>query len=161
VPAAQAEDDQAPEGRPVNLRRLRREWRRLSAGKKLGVIAIAAVVLLGLGHQAQVAAAPSSVSGNVALGQQLAGAYGWDSGSQWSCLDALWQRESSWSNTATNPQSGAYGIPQALPPGKMPAAALPPQSSASVQITWGLGYIASTYGTPCNAWAHETADGWY
>ncbi|MGH3238577.1 MAG: lytic transglycosylase domain-containing protein, partial [Streptosporangiaceae bacterium] len=31
----------------------------------------------------------------------------------------------------------------------------------ATQIRWGLGYIASTYGTPCGAWAHETADGWY
>ena len=31
----------------------------------------------------------------------------------------------------------------------------------ATQIRWGLGYIATTYGTPCAAWSHETADGWY
>lgn len=110
---------------------------------------------------AQAAAAPAAAASNVALGQQLADGYGWGSGAQWACLDALWTRESRWSNTATNPQSGAYGIPQALPPSKMPAAALPPQSSAPAQIGWGLSYVAATYGTPCGAWAHETQDGWY
>jgi resuscitation-promoting factor RpfB len=142
-------------------RRFRRRFRRLSTGKKLGLIAVSGVILAGLSHQAQVAVTPSSVSGNVALGQQLAGAYGWGSGAQWSCLDDLWQKESSWSNTAVNPQSGAYGIPQSLPPWKMPTSALPPQSSASAQIIWGLGYIESTYGSACQAWSHEEADGWY
>ena len=108
------------------------------------------------------AGAPAAAAGgNAALGRQLAAAYGWGGGPQWACLDALWARESGWSATATNPQSGAYGIPQSLPPGKMPAAALPPVSSASAQIGWGLSYIAGRYGTPCGAWSHETADGWY
>jgi resuscitation-promoting factor RpfB len=110
-------------------------------------------------------AAPSSVAGNVALGEQLAGGYGWGSGSQWDCLYALWTRESGWSATAENPQSGAYGIAQALghgPTNQYPAGpANPPVSSASAQITWGLGYIAGRYGSPCAAWAHEQADGWY
>jgi hypothetical protein len=159
---------------PVNLRRLRRKWRRLSMPGKLGVVAAVVLALMLLDHaahdglQAPAPAAPATVaaaSGNVALGQQLAGAYGWGSGSQWSCLDALWTRESGWSNTAENAQSGAYGIAQALghgPTSQYPAGpANPPESSADDQIRWGLGYISSTYGTPCGAWAHETADGWY
>jgi hypothetical protein len=115
----------------------------------------------GIPQEVSMAAVPASVSGNVADGQDLAAAYGWGRGPQWSCLDALWTRESGWSATATNPQSGAYGIPQSLPPGKMPATALPPESSASVQITWGLGYIRARYSSPCGAWAHEETDGWY
>ena len=109
-------------------------------------------------------AGPVSVSGNVALGQRLAGGYGWGSGPQWGCLYALWQRESGWSNTAENP-SDAYGIAQALghgPTNQYPAGpANPPTSSAGAQIRWGLGYIADTYGSPCGAWSHEEADDWY
>jgi len=32
---------------------------------------------------------------------------------------------------------------------------------APAQIAWGLAYIAQRYGSPCAAWAHETADSWY
>lgn len=86
---------------------------------------------------------------------------GWDTGQNWSDLVLLWDKESEWSATAKNPSSGAYGIPQALPPGKMPADALPPKSDPTVQIDWGLGYIADRYGSPVMAWAHEQANNWY
>jgi hypothetical protein len=147
-------------------RRFRRKWRRWSQGQRMAfvvAVTLGPLMLLSIGKATYTTpAAPASPpASNQALGQQLAGPYGWGSGPQWACLDALWAQESSWSNTADNSQSGAYGIPQALPPTKMPAAALPPQNSASVQIAWGLGYIDTTYGTPCNAWGHEEADGWY
>jgi hypothetical protein len=35
------------------------------------------------------------------------------------------------------------------------------QTSAATQIKWGLRYIMGTYGSPCAAWAHEEASGWY
>ena len=41
---------------------------------------------------------------------------------QFRCLDSLWTRESNWNHRATNSSSGAYGIPQALPGGKMAGA---------------------------------------
>lgn len=116
--------------------------------------------------------APASVSGSVALGKMLASSYGWGSGGQWNALYATWQRESGWSPTASNPGSGAYGIPQALGHGTggapYPAsaqAANPPRyggtSDPSAQIRWGLSYIASRYGDPEAAWAHEQSAGWY
>jgi hypothetical protein len=77
---------------------------------------------------------------------------------QWPCLDALWQRESRWRVSAHNPSSGAHGIPQALPGWKMGPGW---RSSFKVQIRWGVGYIAGRYGTPCGAWAHSNAAGWY
>src|SRR5690606_11201326 len=43
-------------------------------------------------------------------------------GEQFKCLDKLWERESNWNHTATNPTSGAYGIPQAYPGDKMASA---------------------------------------
>jgi|GEM_PF-620073 len=45
--------------------------------------------------------------------------YAWRGGEQFRCLDSLWTRESNWNHRAKNPTSGAYGIPQALPAGKM------------------------------------------
>lgn len=91
-----------------------------------------------------------------AIAQGMLGSYGWD-GSQFNCLDNLWNRESHWNVYAGN-ASGAYGIPQALPGSKMGPGW---HDSAQVQISWGLGYIQKRYGSPCGAWGHSEATGWY
>jgi hypothetical protein len=107
------------------------------------------------------AAAPPQPSGSPQqTAMAMLGSYGWPS-SEFSCLDSLWNVESGWNVYATNPSSGAYGIPQALPGSKMASAGPDWQSDAATQIRWGLGYIQGTYGSPCAAWAHEQADGWY
>jgi hypothetical protein len=93
------------------------------------------------------------------IAEAMLGSFGW-SASQFACLDPLWAQESGWSVTAENP-SGAYGIPQALPGAKMASAGPNWQTSAVTQIKWGLEYIKDTYGSPCAAWAHEQATGWY
>ncbi|WP_460756015.1 aggregation-promoting factor C-terminal-like domain-containing protein [Myceligenerans cantabricum] len=97
---------------------------------------------------------------NRQVGQQMAAAKGW-SGSEWTCLEALWTKESNWSHTASNPSSGAYGIPQALPGSKMVSAGSDWASNPATQIAWGLGYIADRYGSPCAAWSHSSSVGWY
>jgi len=79
---------------------------------------------------------------------------------QYGCLESLWNRESGWRTTAANP-SGAYGIPQSLPGSKMASAGPDWQHNAVTQITWGLGYIQDRYGSPCGAWGHSQATGWY
>jgi hypothetical protein len=79
---------------------------------------------------------------------------------QFNCLVSLWNRESHWRVNAENP-NGAYGIPQAMPGDKMASAGPDWQTNARTQILWGLGYIKGRYGTPCGAWAHSQATGWY
>jgi nucleoid-associated protein YgaU len=106
---------------------------------------------------APAAAAPSGSAQQIAAA--MLGSFGWSS-SQFSCLDPLWQHESGWSVTAANPD-GAYGIPQALPGAKMASAGPDWQTDAATQIRWGLEYIKSLYGSPCGAWDHELATGWY
>ena len=81
--------------------------------------------------------------------------------SEFSCLQSLWNRESSWSFDAENPSSGAYGIPQALPGSKMASAGADWQTDPRTQIVWGLGYVKNVYGTPCAAWNFELANGYY
>ncbi|HST46773.1 ubiquitin-like domain-containing protein [Jatrophihabitans sp.] len=93
------------------------------------------------------------------IAADMVAARGWG-GDQFSCLVSLWNKESGWRTNAANP-SGAYGIPQALPGSKMASAGADWQTSARTQISWGLGYIASVYGTPCSAWAHSQATNWY
>jgi resuscitation-promoting factor RpfB len=95
-----------------------------------------------------------------AIGRDMVLARGWDE-DQWVCLDALWTKESNWRVDAANPSSSAYGIPQALPGSKMATAGADWQTNPATQITWGLGYIAGRYGTPCAAWAHSKARNWY
>ena len=108
--------------------------------------------------QQPAATAPSGSPQQIA--QQMLSQFGWSSG-QFSCLQPLWQQESGWNISASNPSTGAYGIPQALPGSKMASAGPDWESSAATQIRWGLTYIQGLYGSPCGAWAHEQADGWY
>jgi tape measure domain-containing protein len=48
---------------------------------------------------------PTSHGATVALGRRMAAAYGW-TGGQWTALNKLWTRESSWNPHARNPSSG-------------------------------------------------------
>ena len=106
------------------------------------------------------ASSPAQPSGSPQqIARAMLGSYGWSS-SQFGCLQSLWNAESGWNVYASNP-SGAYGIPQALPGAKMASAGPDWQSNPATQIRWGLGYIKGLYGSPCGAWAHEEADGWY
>ena len=77
------------------------------------------------------------------IAESMLPTYGWDS-SQMGCLVPLWNQESGWNVYATNPSSGAYGIPQALPADKMASAGSDWQTNPATQIRWGLGYIQST-----------------
>jgi hypothetical protein len=97
---------------------------------------------------------------NKALGQRMAAAFGW-TGAQWTALNNIAMAESGWRTDATNPSSGAYGIPQALPASKLATAGSNWRTSAAVQIAWMLRYIKSTYGNPVNAWNFHLAHGWY
>jgi len=107
---------------------------------------------------AQSAAQPQGSPQQIAEG--MLGSFGWSS-SQFSCLQPLWNAESGWNVSATNPSSGAYGIPQALPASKMASAGPDYLTNPATQIRWGLQYIQSVYGSPCSAWSHEQAYGWY
>jgi hypothetical protein len=77
------------------------------------------------------------------------------------CLEKLWDKESHWNPKARNPSSGAYGIAQALPPSKMGSVGSDWSWNPETQIKWGLGYIKGRYKTPCAAWNHSVAKGWY
>ena len=130
-------------------------------GPGAGLVAVAVIAAIAAtggshGHAAPVAA----TSGNEQLANQMAASAGWDASEQ-QCLDELWTRESGFSADATNPSSGAYGIPQALPAGKMASAGPDWQTDPATQIRWGLAYLKERYGDPCNGWAHEEADSWY
>jgi len=60
--------------------------------------------------------------------------------------------ESSWDPKATNPKSGAYGIPQSLPGSKMASAGSDWRTNPITQLRWMKGYVNSVYGGAKNAY---------
>jgi hypothetical protein len=80
---------------------------------------------------------------------------------QYSCLVALWERESNWRWDAMNKSSGAYGIPQSLPGRKMAEMGADWATNPETQVRWGVSYIKSRYGAPCGAMAHSNKFNWY
>lgn len=98
----------------------------------------------------------------------------WVTGQEWQDWVNLWNQESGWSNVADTRVSGldppnasvfAFGIAQARPYSKYPKLGWPKDKGGVAdvisQISWGISYIASTYGDPSTAWAHEQSNGWY
>ncbi len=92
--------------------------------------------------------------------QILKNKFGYGS-SQFDCFDNIIMRESRWDINATNPSSGAYGIPQALPGSKMASEGSDWRTNPATQITWGIKYMEDRYGSPCAAWSFKSAKGWY
>jgi hypothetical protein len=81
--------------------------------------------------------------------------------SQFDCFNNIIMRESMWRVNATNPSSGAYGIPQALPGSKMASEGSDWRTNPGTQIIWGIKYMKDRYGSPCAAWSFKSANGWY
>jgi hypothetical protein len=121
---------------------------------------------LAKGAQQQVIGAhPGPGGGDPLANAMLAIALYHPSASQFAAWNNVAMAESGWNQFATNPTSGAYGIPQALPFNKMPMAAWPGwaggSSNPTAQITWMWNYMNQVYGGPQGAWAHEQAFHWY
>ena len=92
--------------------------------------------------------------------QILKNKYGYGD-SDFDCFNNIIIRESMWDIDATNPSSGAYGIPQALPGSKMASAGSDWRTNPATQIIWAIGYMKDRYGSPCAAWSFKRAHGWY
>lgn len=121
---------------------------------------------------------PNTGSAQQAL-QQAAASRGWGSGAEWQALQSVEMAEAGFNPRARNPQSGAFGLAQALGHGTANTAApdgtneyggfglTDAQARAAnsgqpgPQAAWMCNYIAATYGDPAAAWAHEQANHWY
>jgi hypothetical protein len=123
---------------------------------------------------------PSSGGGNAKTALMNAAATrGWNTGAQWTALDAIEMQEAGYDPTNTNPSSKAYGLAQSLGHGFSggPAAngineyggngLTPAQSRAASmgdpgpQSIWMVNYIAARYGTPVVAEQFHLANNWY
>jgi hypothetical protein len=105
--------------------------------------------------------APADPKAAQATAYAMMPAFGFSQKTQWTCLLDIWNLESDWIYYATNPTSGAYGIPQAFPGYKMASAGSDWQTNPTTQIRWGLGYIKTVYGNPCVAYNFDLANGGY
>ncbi|MEW2512980.1 transglycosylase SLT domain-containing protein [Streptomyces sp. NPDC046870] len=90
-----------------------------------------------------------------AMARQMVG------GGQFQCFSNIVTRESGWNYRAVNASSGAYGLFQALPGSKMSSVGADWQTNPATQIRWGLNYMNSVYGSPCQAWTFWQANHWY
>lgn len=90
-----------------------------------------------------------------AMARQMVG------GGQFQCFSNIVDHESSWNYRAVNASSGAYGLFQALPGSKMSSVGADWQTNPATQIKWGLNYMNTSYGSPCQAWTFWQANHWY
>lgn len=111
--------------------------------------------------------------------KNAAAAKGWDTGAEWTALDAIEMQEAGYNPTNTNPSSKAYGLAQSLGHGFAGGPAsngineyggygLTPDQSRSAssgdptyQAVWMVNYIASRYGDPIAAEKFHLQNNWY
>ena len=126
------------------------EAARIEAAKAAEAEAAAA----GPGQGTSAPVAPSGSYQEYAMGK-LGG-----SGSEFTCLESLWGKESGWNPNAQNPSSTAYGIAQFMD-STWAGTGIAKTSDGYRQIDAGLIYIEQRYGSPCSAWSHSQANNWY
>lgn len=88
--------------------------------------------------------------------RQVAERYGWDKGEQWSAIERIVQKESSWNMNAKNPTSSARGLFQ-----KMTSIHGAIEKTAAGQAEWGLKYIKDRYHSPRTALDFHNRNNWY
>ena len=104
--------------------------------------------------------------------------HGWNKGTQWAALTNIIHAESGGNPMATNPNSGAFGIAQALGHGTANTTGCGRNEyggfgltdkqaqeancgNAAWQMVWMLNYIKARYGTPEAAWAYHQKNNSY
>lgn len=133
--------------------------RRIASPKKAlaaGAVAAAATGMVFAAAPAQAAPAAANSDSAKAVAQRMIA----DS-AQFQCFDRIVAHESGWDVNAQNASSGAYGLVQALPGSKMASAGADWKTNPETQIKWGHDYMKDRYGSPCGAWDHWQANGWY
>lgn len=79
----------------------------------------------------------------------------------WNAANWIISRESGWRVNATNASSGAYGLPQALPGGKMASMGADWRTNYKTQLLWFENYCINRYGGFVQAQQAWVSKGWY
>lgn len=69
--------------------------------------------------------------------------------------------ESGFNPTISNPSSGAYGLPQALPGSKMASHGSDWATNPYTQLAWMYDYMVGSYGSISGAYNFWVSNGWY
>jgi hypothetical protein len=156
--AAQAAADQAE----LDARAAAEEAARVAAEQAAAAQAAAEAQAAAAAQaaEAQAAAAAAAAAAPSGSFQDYAMSKLGGSGSEFTCLENLWGKESGWNPNAQNPGSTAYGIAQFLD-STWAGTGIAKTSDGYRQIDAGLIYVDKAYGSPCGAWSHSQSTGWY
>ncbi|MDT2614379.1 aggregation-promoting factor C-terminal-like domain-containing protein [Enterococcus dongliensis] len=81
--------------------------------------------------------------------------------SEYGAINYIVNHESSWNPSATNPSSGAYGLPQSLPASKLASAGSDWRTNPITQLRWMRNYVNERYGGANGALSFWKAHNWY
>ncbi len=81
--------------------------------------------------------------------------------SEYGAINYIVNHESSWNPSATNPSSGAYGLPQSLPASKLASAGSDWRTNPITQLKWMRNYVNERYGGANGALAFWQRNHWY
>ncbi|WP_422113303.1 G5 domain-containing protein [Gardnerella sp. DNF00536] len=119
------------------------------------------VILVGTGGTSVSSSLASSIGTTVPAGEMQQWAHDWLLSNGYSEADFtatvfIISHESGWRVNAMNP-SGAYGLPQALPGGKMASAGADWATNYQTQLRWFWNYCNGRYGSIQGAYNHWLA----
>lgn len=83
------------------------------------------------------------------------------SGSDFGYVDYIISHESGWNYHAVNRSSGAYGLPQSLPAGKLASAGADWRDNPVTQLRWAHNYAVGRYGSWEAAYRFWTVNHWW
>ena len=83
------------------------------------------------------------------------------SDSDFGYVDYIISRESGWNYHAVNRSSGAYGLPQSLPAGKLASAGADWRDNPVTQLRWAHNYAVGRYGSWEAAYHFWTVNHWW
>ncbi len=81
--------------------------------------------------------------------------------SEYGAINYIVNHESSWNPSATNPSSGAYGLPQSLPASKLASAGSDWRTNPITQLKWMRNYVNERYGGANGALSFWKRNHWY
>lgn len=76
-------------------------------------------------------------------------------------VDYIISHESGWNYRAVNSSSGAYGLPQSLPAGKLASAGADWRDNPVTQLRWANNYAVGRYGSWEDAYRFWTVNHWW
>lgn len=112
---------------------------------------------VGDGGTAEATAPAFSASGSKADWMRAAGIGDADFG----YVDYIISHESGWDYHAVNRSSGAYGLPQSLPAGKLASAGADWRDNPVTQLRWANNYAVGRYGSWGGAYRFWTVNHWW